>query len=102
MASRLKLQEELETLLGTKSVYFQPPENFRMSYPCIRYTLSKIPTLKADNLNYAMFKCYEVMYITRNPDDPIIDSILERFPKSQFVRQYRSDNLYHNVYSIYY
>jgi hypothetical protein len=35
MAPRLQLQTLLETL--TEHVYFQPPENLKVQYPCIVY-----------------------------------------------------------------
>jgi len=37
MAPRLELQEVLESLLGSRNVYFQPPLNLKMNYPCIIY-----------------------------------------------------------------
>lgn len=102
MASRLKLQEELETLLGTRNVYFQPPNNIRIQYPCIIYNLNRIESEQADNKNYLNFKSYTIMIITDDPDSSLPEKVLETFPKSRFDRQYKSDNLYHNVVSIYY
>ena len=41
MASRLNLHNSLIEALGTKSVYFQPPESVKLVYPCIIYEESK-------------------------------------------------------------
>ena len=38
--TRLTLQTKLEDLLGSKHVYYQPPENLKMEYPAIRYSKS--------------------------------------------------------------
>ena len=40
MASRLNLQDKLEEVLGSKQVYFQPPESLKLKYPCIVYSRS--------------------------------------------------------------
>lgn len=101
MASRLNLQEELETLIG-KKVYYQPPETVKMMYPCIVYDLSKMKLVRADNKIYVNFKAYEIMYITKNPDDPMIETILNKFENINFDRQYKANNLYHNVYTLFY
>ena len=37
MANRLDLQALLEDLLGSRNVYYQPPESVKMNYPAIVY-----------------------------------------------------------------
>ena len=39
MASRLELQDTLETILESRNVYFNPPESIKMNYPAIIYKL---------------------------------------------------------------
>ena len=39
MANRLDLQALLEDLLGSRNVYYQPPESDKMNYPAIVYAL---------------------------------------------------------------
>lgn len=82
------------------NVYFQPPS--KMSYPCILYTLEGKPAVHADNKRYISMNQYNLKYITRNPDDTVVDTILESFENISFDRPYKSDNLYHNVYTLYY
>ena len=37
MADRKALQADLEQLIGSRNVYYQPPENVKMNYPAIVY-----------------------------------------------------------------
>lgn len=100
MASRLELQEKLEELLGSKSVYYQPPESVKMEYPAIRYSKSRIDVKRADNSIYSKNIRYELIVIDRKPDNPVIDKLLE-LPYSSYDRGYKADNLNHDVLTIY-
>ena len=102
MASRLELHEELCGLLGTRNVYFQPPESKKMVYDCIVYFISDIASRFANNKHYTDKKRYELKLITRNPDNDLVDSILDHFMYVQFDRQFVTDNLYHYVFVLYY
>lgn len=102
MASRLKLQKELETILGSRNVYYNPPETLKMKYPCIRYTLSKIDTDKADNINYIKNRRYQLTVIDTNPDTEIPDELLDHFAYCSSDRTYRSDGFQHHVLTLYY
>ena len=68
MGSRLNLQRKLEDLLGTRNVYFQPPPNLKMNFPCIVYERARLNTDFADNNPYKIDKVYYVTYIDTNPD----------------------------------
>ena len=100
-ASRLKLQNELEELLGFKHVYYQPPESLKMEYPAIRYSKSRIDVKKAGNQLYSTNNRYEVIVIDKRPDNPVINKLLE-LPYCSYDRTYKSDNLYHDVLTLYY
>ena len=41
---RLQLHEILVGILGNENVYFQPPANLVMQYPCIRYERMSVGT----------------------------------------------------------
>lgn len=101
MASRLELQSMLEGLLGSRNVYFQPPESIKMKYPAVVYALERIDTTKADNSSYLKNKAYQLNYITTNPDDTMVDTILE-LPSCAYVQTYKSENLYHHVFRLYF
>jgi len=101
MASRADLQKELETLLGSRNVYYQPPETIKMEYPAIRYKKSDIDTKHANDKPYMHKKKYEIMVIDRKPDNPVIDKLLS-LPMCTYDRWYTADNLNHDVITLYY
>ena len=100
MASRLNLQTKLEEILGSRNVYFQPPESVKIQYPAIVYSLRNIEREFANNLKYVITPSYEVTLIDKNPDSEYVEKILE-LPYSDFDRQFASDNLNHYVFTIY-
>lgn len=100
MASRLKLQEKLEKLLGSENVYYQPPAS-GMQYPAIRYSLSDIDVKRADDTAYLKSRCYEIIVISKKPDHEVIEKILE-LPHSSFDRHYIADGLHHDVLTLYF
>ena len=98
MVSRINLQEELKRLCN--NVYFKPPSN--MSYPAIKYEFSGYSTKKANDNIYLADKRYTVTIIDPNPDSKIPDEFLIKFPKCSFDRAFKSDNLMHWVFTLYY
>lgn len=101
MGTRLELQTLLEQTLGSRNVYFQPPETLKISYPCIIYTRDYAVTKFADNNPYTHTKRYSVTVIDKNPDSLIPDMIAS-MPLSTFVRHYTADNLNHDIYNVYF
>lgn len=101
MAQRLELQTLLETLLGSRNVYFQPPASISMQYPAIRYSLNDIENLHADNRVYSQRKSYSVTLIDWNPDNVYVDK-LSALPTCSFDRHYVADNLNHYVFTLYF
>lgn len=102
MARRLKLQEELEEVLGSKSVYFQPPESIKLMYPCIIYKLDTTRMIFADNSPYHSTPRYTVTLIDRDPDSDIHEKMLNSFNMCSHNRTFTADNLYHYVYELYF
>lgn len=101
MASRLNLQETLEELLGSENVYYQPPESLSMNYPAIKYEKNKIISTRANDKLYGSRIQYSLTVIDRKPDNPVINKLLE-LPYCSYDRNYKSDNLEHDVFTIYY
>lgn len=101
MASRIELQTKLEELLGSRNVYYQPPENLKMNYPAIRYSKRKPDKKHANNKIYTKINCYEIIVIANGSDHPVISKI-EDLPMCEWVRNYKSDNLDHDVLILYY
>ena len=101
MASRLELQTKLEELLGSRNVYYQPPESVKMEYPAIRYYRKAVDKKSADNTAYTLTNCYEIIVISRKPDNPVI-SMIENLPMCEWDRHYKADNLNHDVLTLYF
>lgn len=97
---RLKLHNMLVNVLGSNNVYFQPPESMRLNYPCIVYNISNGDTIYASNLPYKFSICYQVTFISRDPDDEVRRKIA-MLPMCRYDRQYRSEDLNHDVFKIY-
>ena len=102
MADRLKLHDELCTMLGSRNVYFQPPESVRMQYDAIRYKLAGKDLKHANNRVYRITNEYEGVVITRDPDTTVPDRILAHFEMCSFGRPYTADNLNHYPFTLYY
>lgn len=101
MPTRLDLQQLLVTLLGSNNVYFQPPSNLQMEYPCIVYRRDDIEMEHADNTPYKNRTRYLVTVIDRDPDSDIPRKIGE-LPLVAFDRFYTADNLNHDVYRMFF
>lgn len=101
MAPRLQLQALLEGVLGSQNVYFQPPSNVSMQYPCIVYAHDSTKTEFAGNHPYSRTKRYQVTVIDRNPDTIIPDDIAQ-LPLSNLNRVFTADNLHHYVFNLYF
>ena len=99
--TRLELQTMLETLLGSRNVYFQPPASIHMSYPAIVYELSNIRNIPADNVHYNQHKAYQLTVIDEDPDSEISEAV-SKLEMCSFNRSFASDELNHFVYTLYY
>ena len=99
MCSRVELDAILRATLGTTNVYYDPPESFKLKYPCIVYHDSGRIVWKADNQTYIKYRRYMLNYITPNADDPKVD-VIEELPFCKMATPYASDGLFHYPYNI--
>ena len=97
MPRRLKLQALLEELLGSRNVYFQPPESVKMKYPAIVYGLEDIKNTFANDRVYLSKRKYLITVIDEDPDSEIVEKI-SQLPTCRFNRHFESDNLNHDVF----
>lgn len=117
MRTRLDLQAELEEILGSNQVYFSPPESIKLKYPCIVYTRSSIDSRNANNKVYLKPYRYTVTLIDRDPDseafkkrekyegeeaNSLVERLLLHFKYCSHDRTFATDNLNHDVFTIYY
>lgn len=100
MNKRIELHKILTDILGSDNVYFQPPENVKLKYPAVIYSRSNINNRFADNAVYSQKEVYEAVVIDKNPDSVIVKS-MSTLPYCRFDRHYISENLNHDVFTIY-
>lgn len=99
MGLRLNLHNLLLTF--TTNVYFQPPPNVQLKYPCIIYKRDNADTRFADDKPYTHMLRYMITIIDRNPDSNIPAKVAS-MPMSMFNRFYTADSLNHDVYNVYF
>lgn len=98
---RIELNERLVSLLGSGNVYFQPPENIKIKYPCIIYDKVNENVIYADNVGYRKKNAYDVTVISRDPDFDLSNGLYS-LGNCSYNRGFKSDNLYHHVYRLYF
>lgn len=96
-----ELQTILEELAENKNVYFQPPSNVSMNYPAIVYSRNNIMNEHANNSVYLQYYLYQVVVIDKSPDSKIAKKV-SRLPCCKFNTHYKSDNLNHDVFTLYF
>lgn len=101
MGTRLELQALLENILGSRNVYYQPPASVLMKYPAIVYSRYDIENFHANNGVYGQVTAYQVTVIDKNPDSEYVKKI-STLPLCMYDRHYVSDNLNHDVFTLYY
>ena len=99
MDKRIELQYLLESILGSRNVYFQPPESISIKYPAIVYTLSDIQNEHANDRVYMTGKTYMITLMDYDPDSETRTK-LSQLPTISFDRHYTSSNLNHDVFVI--
>lgn len=102
MATTRQLQDELKELLGSDNVYFQPPDNLRLKYPCFIVTLGSGSQSMADNKTYLYTDRFNITYISYDPDDDMRKNVIHHFSMCRFDRHFVNDTLQHYVFDLYY
>lgn len=101
MANRTDLQVILEELLGSSHVYFQPPSNVEMNYPCIVYSRDDLDVKFAGNASYSKMWRYQLTVIDANPDSEIPSKIAD-LPLVRFDRHFVAGRFNHEVFELYF
>lgn len=84
---------------GEEHVYYQPPTGLMMKYPCICYERSSIGNDHADGVVYHQTVSYTITVIDTKPDSEMAAAV-SGLEKCTFSRNFISDNLYHDVFTI--
>lgn len=99
--SRVELHHKLEAILGSENVYFDPPEDFKLKYPCIVYYLEGLFDRPADNVTYHRMHRYNMTFITEDPEDPIAEDLAD-MRYCNLDRPFTASDMMHFSYTIYY
>lgn len=99
----MKSRNELDKVLLeiVENVYFQPPENLKLKYPCITYERDQIQSVHANNFPYKKNVAYSLTYIRKDPDDEVTLFKINNLEMCRHERTYTKDNLNHDIFKIY-
>lgn len=95
------IQSKLRSL-GIANVYFEPPQEIKMAFPCAVFHRGTISSRNANNRIYKMDDSYELQYICREPDPEMVHVILESFQMIRHIRHFTADGLHHDQFKLYY
>lgn len=98
---RLKLHEELCEILGSRNVYFQPPESINMKYPAITYSRSDVNNKHAADGVYDQTIKYKVTVLDSDPDSIIVEK-LTKFKFAIYDRHYVANGINHDQFTVSY
>lgn len=99
---RLELHEILCEILGSRNVYFQPPNGTQLKYPCIIYKRDSSSAEYADDKTYIFTPQYQITCISPKQTNDIYEKLIERFSMIRYVRGYVVDNLSHDILNLFY
>ena len=99
--SREDFHALLQSLGEELKVYFQPPENLKITYPCIIYSINSYDDEYANNKRYKTMTAYEVMLIDKSAKSIYAPKIRD-LTYSRYQRSYTQDNLNHYVFEVYF
>jgi hypothetical protein len=100
MPKRLELHNKLLTFFP--NVYFQPPSNIQMTYPCIVYNKTGKNRHFGNDVIYLSQQGYQLMVIESNPDSDVADKLENHFQHCAINQYYTVDGLSHTTLSLYY
>lgn len=101
MGQRLELHAKLKAVTGLDNVYFSPPSNLVMKYPCVVYRRDNADTKFASNSPYRVKFRYEITVITRDPDSDLVTKVLT-LPGCKHDRFFTTSQLNHDTFTLYF
>jgi len=99
MNKRLKVHEFLTQTINCSHVYYQPPENIKMVYPAIVYTLIDISNYCSGGGIYLQLETYKITLITKEVDSDLFNTMIAQL-SLKFQTPFVSDNLHHYVFNM--
>lgn len=99
--NRIDFHNYLKEVTGLSNIYFQPPSNIKLKYPCIVYDRLNIQNKPADNTVHITHVSYQVEVIDYSPDSEYVNK-LSKIVKCKHNRAFQTEGLNHDVFEIYY
>ena len=93
------LRGVVQARCGEENVYYQPPANLQMKYPCILYARTKAQNWNANNKVYRQVMNYTITVIDTKPDSEMAAAV-SMLPTCTHDRNFIADNLYHDVFTL--
>lgn len=84
----------------SQRVYFEPPENVKIRYPCIIYERDNDVTFHANNRPYMQAQRYQLTVIDRKPGSEFVQKV-RQLPQCAFNRHFATSELNHDVFVIF-
>lgn len=97
---RVQLNNDLK--LFYPDVYFQPPSNIKLSYPCIVYSKSRDNASYASNDIYYEKDVYSITLMEKDPDSTKAKEILRYFRHIAIQTYLTKDSLHQTTLILYY
>lgn len=104
MERRNELHQVLKSLFGSDKphVYYQPPKDQQIIYPCIVYKLDDMPAIHANNSPYGIGHRYQITVIDRDPESRLREEVSKLPTCRMRTSPYSKDNLHHYVFTLFY
>ena len=93
---RVEVQRKLEAVIP--NVYFQPPANVSMNYPCIVYHKAPPKDIYANDQRYGSRQKYTITGIDRNPETQIAEQIVKIFKRHVSIVNYATVSGLNHIY----
>ena len=99
---RIELHALIQQTVGEDvRVYFQPPSDIKMSFPCIVYERARTDTHFANDNPYLGTKRYTLTSINRDPDSEIPE-LIATLPMCTHSSYFVTNYLNHDVFDIFF
>lgn len=94
-----RMLEGFQEAVGeTPHVYYQPPENVKLVYPCFVYSSDGITVIHSNGKPYLHYDEYVITYITKQASPLMVKSMIN-LPRISYDRHFTSENLHHYVFN---
>jgi hypothetical protein len=101
--NRSYLQSLLQSTFPDLTIYYRPPGNILLEYPCIVYEKKALEPSFANTSPYVIGTRYQVMFISNLPGYSNIDRIYDLTGQGVTITSsdsYESDDLIHDVFML--